>query len=1073
MPTARLALAWALALASALPTPALAQRRDTTQRPPEPPLRFAFAGPAAGGRISAVAGIPGSSETYYAGGASGGVWKTTDGGRTWAPIFDREDVQAIGALAVSSDTNTVWAGTGEAWAIRDADVVGDGVYKSTDGGRTWKRLGLEATGRIGRIVVHPTNPNTVFVCALGHAYGPQQERGVYRTTDGGATWQRVLFVDENTGCSGLALDPHDPNTLFAGTWQVVMHTWGMFGGGPGSAVWRSKDGGNTWTRLKDPGLPKSPLGKIDVAVAPADSKRVYALIQTANQGSLWRSDDGGDHWKVVSWDRTLIGRAGYYIRLAVSTKDPNEVLVTSSSLHRSTDGGQTFTEVRGGCGDCHDSWFDPTNADRYAVTGDGGLGITTNHGRTFLSVALPVAQMYHVALDERNPYWVYGNRQDDGTMRGPSDAPDMPANVPSMRRGRFGGGSTFEWQHGLGGCESGFTLPDPTDPDVVWATCYSNEVTRWDGRTRVARAVSPWMHTFDSPPDALKYRCHWTPPLAIDPFDHNTVYYGCQVIFKTSDGGQTWSVISPDLSTRDPRYIVSSGGLVADNLGQFYGEVVFAIAPSKIQKGLIWAGTNDGKVWLTRDGGAAWSDVTKNVTGLPVWGTVRRIFPSAFDAGTAYMAVDAHLMNDPKPYIFKTTDFGATWSRISDALPSGHPLSYVMAVAEDPNKRGLLFAGTGHDFFYSPDDGATWTSLREGLPAAPASWVEVAKTQHDVVVSTYGRGIYILHDIAPLEQGGGAAVVAGTKLYRPTPGLRRARSGEAMLYFSLPQAPKDSVQLQVLTADGAPVRTLKTAARAGLNRVAWDLRYEGPQQVELRTVAPDNPHIWDEPRFKGKATRPVMHWGIEQPQRQGPIVPPGTYQVRLALAPDGAQTEPLVVLKDSTITASAEDLAASTAAQLRVRAAIDSTASMANRIEVMRKQIEDLRAANPGRADVLKALDGLDTRMLAVEHRFLSRSDMQSDDKFFVEPYGLYLNLIWLSAEIGSGGGDVAGGADQRPTAASLALLSQREQELAAAAADYQTLMDRDLPAFNNRMAGKLPPIGGVVSVKVTTTSER
>ena len=776
---------------------------------------------------------------------------------------------------------------------------------------------------------------------------------------------------------------------------------------------------------------------------------------------------------MVSWDRTLVGRAGYYIRLAVSPKDPNEVLVTSSSLHRSTDGGQTFSDVRGGCGDCHDSWFDPTDADRYAVTGDGGLGITTNHGKSFLSVELPVAQMYHVALDDQNPYWVYGNRQDDGTMRGPSDAPDLPENVPAMRRGRFGygGGSAFEWQHGLGGCESGFTLPDPADPDVVWATCYGNEVSRWDGRTRVAHSVSPWMHTLDSPPDALKYRCHWTPPLAIDPFDHNTVYYGCQVIFKTSDAGQTWSVISPDLSTRDPGRVVSSGGLVGDNLGQFYGEVVFAIAPSPMQKGLIWAGTNDGKVWLTRDGGGSWTDLTKNVAGLPVWGTVRQISPSAFDAATAYMAVDAHLMGDAKPYVFKTTDFGATWSRIDAGLPAGHPLSYVMTVAEDPNKAGVLFAGTGHGFFWSGDDGASWTALHAGLPAAPVSWIEVAKTPHDVVVSTYGRGIYILHDIAPLEQGyRGDVAAAANRLFQPSPGLRRARSGAATLYFSLAAAPRDSVSLQVLGPDGARVRTLRAAGRAGLNRVAWDLRYDGPTQVELRTVAPDNPRIWDEPRFKGKSTRPVTHWGIQQPQRQGPIVAPGTYQVRMAL---GGQTlsQPLVVLKDSTIAGSDADLAASTAAQLRVRAALDSTAAMTNRIEVLRKQIEDLRAAHAARPALEKELAKLDTRMLEVEHHFLSRSDMESDDKFFVEPYGLYLNLVWLSAEVGSGGGDVSGGADQRPTAASLALLAQREQELAAATADYRALMDRDLPAFNARMAGKLPAIGGAAPAAATTTT--
>jgi photosystem II stability/assembly factor-like uncharacterized protein len=572
-------------------------------------LKFRYMGPPSSGRISAVVAIPGDTNTYYAGAASGGIWKSVDGGKTFEPIFDAQSASAIGALAIApSDPGTVWAGTGEAWTIRPSDVMGDGVYKSTDAGATWKNMGLAETGRIGRIIVHPTDPNIVFVCALGRATGPQQERGVYRTADGGTTWQRVLFVDPDTGCSGLTMDPHDPNILVAGTWQVVMHTWAMFSGGPGSGLYLSRDGGTTWTRIQHPGLPKPPVGKIDVAFAPTDSKRVYALIQTANQGSLWRSDDGGSSWKNVSWDRTLIGRAGYYIRLGVSSANPDEVLVASSSLHRSTDGGLTFTVLRGGCGDCHDIWIDPKAADHYVVTGDGGMGITTDHGRTYNSITLPIGQMYHVAVDNRVPYWIYSNRQDDGTMRGPSNSPVPVPNVPSYAGARaggrgFGGGGGFgrgaasAWEEGLGGCESGFTIPDPVDPDIVWATCYGSEVTRYDARTRRARSVGPWMHTLDSEPTKVKYRCHWTPPLAIDPFDHETVYYGCQVIFKTSNGGQSWDIISPDLSTQDPSRIVSSGGIIGDNLGQFYGEVVYAIAPSPIQKGLIWAGTNDGKIW--------------------------------------------------------------------------------------------------------------------------------------------------------------------------------------------------------------------------------------------------------------------------------------------------------------------------------------------------------------------------------------------------------------------------------------------------------------------------------------------
>ena len=966
-------------------------------------------------------------------------------------------MQAIGALAVApSDPMTIWAGTGEAWAIRDADVMGDGVYKSTDGGATWTHMGLAETGRIGRIIIHPTDPDIVFVCALGRTTGPQQERGVYRTTDGGATWQRVLFVDPNTGCSGLAMDAHDPNVLFAGTWEVVMHTWGMFSGGPGSGIYVTRDGGTTWAHVQSPGLPHSPVGKVDVAIAPSDSTRVYALMETANQGSLWRSDDGGASWKVVSWDRTLIGRAGYYIRLAVNPQDADEVMVANSSFHRSTDGGLTFPRS-GGCGDCHDIWIDPTNPDRWAISDDAGMSITTNHAKSYRRITLPIGQMYHVAVDTQVPYWIYSNRQDDGTMRGPSNEPVAVPNVPSYRRrGGFFGGGQRAWQGGLGGCESGFTLPDRTNPDVVWASCYGNEVTRYDARLHEARSVSPWIHTLDSPPNATKYRCHWTPPLAIDPFEHNTVYYGCQVIFKTSDGGQTWSVISPDLSTHDTTRIVSSGGIIGDNLGQFYGEVVFAIAPSPIQRGLIWAGTNDGQIWYTKDGGANWTNVTQNVTGMPAWGTVRQVAPSRFAPGTAYVAVDYHLMDDRKPYIYKTEDFGQTWTRINGDLPARNPLDYVMTVAEDPNRQGLLFAGTGHGFFYSLDDGAHWTQFRGGLPAAPVSWIVTPKPYHDVVVSTYGRGLWVLRDVTALEQSD--SVTAGTThLFPPAAGYRQARRGAAAFTFSLAEAPTDSVSLVVLDTGGAVIRTLKTKGRAGLNRVSWDLRYDGPEQVALRTLPPDNPHIGEEARFKGKTARPIIHWGIQAPERLGPLALPGTYTVRLT-AGGQSYTRPFEVLKDPTIPSSDADLAASTAMQVRIRDDMNAAVDMINQLEVVRKQLQDLEAAH-AKDKLLRSLDALDRKALDVELRLVSRETLHSDDKWYVEPYKVYMNLIWLSGEVGSGAGDVAGGADYRPTDAAVAVLRQIEGDLAAAQAAFTTLMEKDVPAFNKAMRGKLPAI--------------
>ena len=1123
---------------------ASAQPRPPAVAPPQDPTRFQFLGPVSGGRISAITGVVGDPRTWYLGAASGGVWKSTDSGSTYVPVFDAQPVQAIGALAVSRSTPAVvWAGTGEAWAIRDADVMGDGVYKSTDAGATWTNVGLRETGRIGRIILHPTNPDIAFVCALGRATGPQQERGVYRTTDGGRTWRRVLFVDERTGCSGLAIDANDPNVLFAGTWEVVMHTWGMFSGGAGSGVYVTRDGGATWTRLEN-GLPRSPVGKIDVAVAPSNSKRVYALIQTANQGSLWRSDDGGASWSVASWDRTLIGRAGYYIRIEVNPRNENEVLIANSSFHRSLDGGKTFPITGGGCGDCHDIWMDPGNPDHWGVTGDGGAGITWNHGRTFTSITLPIGQMYHVAVDERVPYWVYSNRQDNGTMRGPSTAPEAgqnnvrrqtgpggrgggggaardsagrvpdstggarpgapqgvtsPGDSAARRPGAGGAGDTTAaggegggggnvggggstWDHGLGGCESGFTIPDPSDPDIVWSSCYGNHVTRWDAKTKRARSVAPWIHTLDSPPNVVKYRCHWTPPLAVDPFDPKTVYYGCQVIFKTSNGGQSWAVTSPDLSTRDTSRIVFSGGIVGDNLGQFYGEVVFAISPSPIRRGLIWAGTNDGQLWYTRDGGGAWTNVTKNIAELPAWGTIRQIAPSNFDPGVAYVAVDFHMMDNREPFLYRTTDYGRTWMKITGDLPTGHPLSYVMSVAENPNRRGMLFTGTGNGFYYSTDDGSHWTRVKDGLPAAPVTWIAVPKARwRDVVVSTYGRGIYVLRDITALQQGATPVVADATgerdngatattpargsngavRLYPPRAGYREARSGRAEITFSVPSATREPAKLEIMDSTGAVIRTLQATVRAGLNRVTWDLRYDAPTRVELRTTPPDNPHIWEEPRFRGRETRPISHWGIDGPLNSGPLALPGRYSLRLTANGTTTTPERLTITRATETTTPVAELVASTRTQIRIRNAMNSAAGMINSLEVMRKQLEDYRKKTASDGETIAALDAMDRTLLDVELRLLSRTDLHSDDKWYVESYKLYMNLIWLAGEVGTGAGDVAGGADARPTDASLAVLAMLEQELATAKAAYDRVIRDDVAAFNMRMSGKMPALAG------------
>jgi photosystem II stability/assembly factor-like uncharacterized protein len=591
------------------------------------------------------------------------------------------------------------------------------------------------------------------------------------------------------------------------------------------------------------------------------------------------------------------------------------------------------------------------------------------------------------------------------------------------------------------------------------------------------------MMTLDSPPNELRYRCHWTAPLAIDPFDHNTVYYGCQVIFKTSNGGQNWSVISPDLSTHDPSRIVPSGGIVGDNLGQFYGEVIFAIAPSPVQKGLIWAGTNDGQVWHTDDHGD-WVNVTKNVTGLPAWGTITSIAPSNFDAGTAYISVDFHLMDNRDPFIYKTTDLGKTWKKITGDLPK-HELSYVRTIAEDPNCSELLFAGTGNDLFYSLDDGGHWTALDSGLPHAPVTWAVVQKNFHDLVISTYGRGLYILDDITALEQMAKNHSDAATVLFAPRQTYRFTRGGNAMVTFSLKIPPKDKVYLEILDSEGKVVRHLDSKGRTGINRVQWDLRYDSPRLVTLRTVAPDNPHIWDEPRFRDSESRPITHWG-SKPAEGGPIVAPGKYSVRLKV--DGQLiTQPLTIAADPRITASTADIDLSVKTQLSIRDDISKVSDTVNQIEWIRKQLEDVKSmlrppkekenasddedeyegptlapAPPQtlsesetkrRTDLLASTENLDKKLESIEHKLVSRALLNSDDKYFVEPYQVYLNLIWLNAEVGTGGGDVAGGADFAPTDTQLELLKTFETQIAAIDTEFHTFIKEDLLAFNRALS--------------------
>lgn len=1021
-------------------------------------LRYRHIGPQ-GNRTAAVVGVPGDLNVYYTGAASGGLWKSTDGGINWRPIFDDQPAQSVSALAIApSDPKIIWVGTGETF-IRSNVSIGDGIYKSSNAGQTWKHMGLEKTGRIGRIVIDPRDPNVVFAAAMGHCYGPQLERGVYRTTDGGKTWKKVLFVDKNTGCSDIAMDPNNPRILFAGMWQVDIKTWGRWSGGPGSGVFMSKDGGTTWKRLTGHGLPEPPLGKIAVAVAQNNSKRVYALIETGQRGSLWRSDDGGENWKMVSHNRLLNERPHYYTRMAVSPDDYNEVYFPSNSMSVSYDGGETSALIRWG-GDNHDMWIDPTNADRMMIGNDMGVMITTNHGKGWNRVILPIAQMYHVDVDSQIPYFVYGNRQDGPSYRGPSNS-------------LSGRGITSGMWMTVAGCECGFAIPDPVDNNIIWGGCYNAGLDRFDLRNRQNRSVRVWPKSpMGAPPHLLKYRFNWTFPIAISPHDHNKIYVGSQHVHQTTDGGHSWKVISPDLSTNDKSRMQDSGGLTRDNLGVEYGCIVFAIAESPLEEGVIWAGTNDGLVHVTRDGGANWINVTRNIPNLPPWGTVSNLEPSRYDSGTCYISVDFHQVNNRDPYVYKTTDYGKSWKSISSNIPKS-VFSYAHCIREDPVRKGLLYLGTENAIYVSLNDGAGWIPLQTNLPHAPVHWMVIQNHFNDLVVATYGRGFWIMDDITPLQQLTPQVLESGVHLFSPRPAYRfrnvtRSQSypndqcsgrnppyGASINYY-LKSAPEGDVKITILDENGLVVRTLTGSKKPGINRVWWNLRYEGVDQPKLRTKPPGNPLVWKEQRFKRFAQEgwmPLISWGIRG-GLSGPTAVPGDYTVKLIV---GGQefSQKLSVKKDPHTAGSMADIQFQVQMALEIQDNINTVVDSINRIEEIRKQIHDLAKSLEGDKSAVKVIAAakkLDEKIVGVEARFFQKILAEGDLKSFRAPVKLYSQLSLLA-------GDVAqGSADFPPTTQQIEVHQVLKKELAVAQSMLKELIQKDIAAFNTMLKKRNMP---------------
>jgi photosystem II stability/assembly factor-like uncharacterized protein len=1034
-------------------------------------MRYRTLGPE-GNRADAIVGEPGNPMVDYIGAASGGIFKTTDGGLRWTPIFDKQDVMSIGSLAIASSAhNIIWAGTGEAFYNRIATSIGDGIYKSTDGGTTWKHMGLENTGRIARIVIDPTNPDIVFAAAVGSGFAPSQDRGVFRTTDGGKTWQRVLFVDENTGAADVAMDPHDPQTLLAGTWQLTIHTWDLHSGGPGSGIFISHDGGSTWTRIVGHGLPDHPVGKTAVAIAPSDGQRMYALVQDKHPG-FYRSDDGGQNWRLVNQNDEINERSPYYNRFTVDPVDEDRIYFVSVGITRSLDGGATDQPFGGG-GDNHDFWIDPTNPNRMMIAHDGGASITLNRGVSWQPVNLPIAQLYHVTTDNAVPYFVYANEQDNGSWRISSNS--------------WGGGISAKAELRVGGCESGFTVPDKVNNEIVYSGCYDGGLDRFDLKTLQTRDVKIWpVSLYGWTPADVKYRWNWTFPIAISPNDHNIVYVGSQYVHETTDGGASWKEISPDLTRNDKSHEQNSGGVSNDNLFTFDGATLWSIAESPEKKGLIWAGSNDGLVHVTQDGGAHWADVTGNIPNLPHWAIISNIEPSHFDAGTAYLAADDHLQGGNQPLIYKTTDYGATWTQISAGIPQS-VFSYISCVKEDPKRPGLLFASDQNSVYFSINDGKNWSLLQSNMPHAPASWIDVQGEFGDLVVSTYGRGIWLMDDITPLRELNSAVLSSDVHLFSLRPAYRWKpeggygasgrgaegaqpppygadinyfiKSGPVMEeqpqervsgVFRGPGAPpqtENSSQHQnatitILDADGRTVRVLHGTTNAGINRVWWDLRYEAPHQPLLVTSPPDAG--WVATDTKG---RRIRTWDLDF-SYNAPVAPPGKYTVRLAV---NGQTfeQPLEIIKDPRSAGTLADIREQIDFGLQIRDSMNTLAGLIGRTEWIKRQADETIAmlgSHPQQAQLVAAARDLEDKATKTEEPMFDVYLTGAREDQFRNPDQLWEWLATLNREI------TEDSADFPPTEQQLEVYKMLTEKLKSVQAGFDALCKRDVQAFNRAM---------------------
>ncbi len=916
--------------AFSLAMPAFPQDNDDED---ESGLKYRLIGPSNGGRASRVVGIPGDPLVYYLSTAAGGVWKSSNGGLKWESVFDDQPVSSVGSVALGSiNPNIVYVGSGEA-NIRGNVGEGNGIYRSRDGGKNWDHV-WQAEGQIGTIAVHPTNDDIVFAAALGSPFGAGPERGIYRTTDGGDNWDRVLFVDNDTGASDVAFNESNPNIMFAGMWQTRRMPWGMTSGGPGSGLYMSRDGGTNWKKLEGKGLPEGIWGKVGVRVARSDPNRVYALIE-AEEGGLFRSNNGGESWERISDNPGLRQRAWYYTTLTIDPTNEEVIWFPQVGMLKTIDGGKTVLKIDAGGWDHHDVWIDPENPKRIAEASDGGVSLSWDGGETWVRPPIPIGQFYHLSVDTRTPYRVLGSLQDFGTRAGPSNSLHS------------GGILRSDWGP-VGGGEAGFVVADPEAPHIVYAGEYLGYLSRYDERTGEAPHVGIYPDNGSGHgAEDLRHRFQWTAPIMISPHDHTVVYHASNFLQRTRDGGQSWEIISPDLTRNDKEKQQWAGGpITGDNTGVEFYCTIFAIAESPVQAGVLWTGSDDGLVHVSRNDGGDWTNVTP--PGAPEWGTVGAIVASKWDAKTAYVVYDAHRLDDETPYIWKTANYGQSWTSIAAGLDNE---VYLKVVREDTKKRGLLYLGTERGMMVSHDDGASWESLRLNMPTVAIA--DIAVAGDDLVVGSLGRSAYILDDLTPVREMSDDIAAEPAHLFTPVAAVRWIYAGEpegsgdgAMsnppkglnVTYYLAEEPEDDITLEILDSNGNVIRTLSSkledpylpddhpdvnpnrersadlSKKQGMNRAAWDLAYEGARRIPDTTNDAGNVNV-------------------------APLAAPGDYELRLSVG--GRQfTAMATVLPDPRSDATVDNIRLQIAFLLDVRDILNMMSDDAVNIRVIREQLE-------------------------------------------------------------------------------------------------------------------------------------